>query len=156
MFAGLFCAGMILALAWATVRGKDAWPFSHYPMFSELAQVKDIVVFRLALETHEGEIIWWRSHFYRYPEQLGRILYKLDRLEREAKQPPFFSSLGRQRYLGEVLRLIALEEGSSQKYRAFHIVRRTASQDGNHGVVIHDTRLSRIPIAALQRARHAQ
>src|SRR6185295_14076061 len=30
----LLFGALVAALVWATISGKDAWPFSHYPMFS--------------------------------------------------------------------------------------------------------------------------
>ena len=150
MIAELFFTAMVVGLVWATVSAKDSWPLSHYPMFSGLTKLEEVEVFRLALETRHGEIIWWQSHFYRYPEYIGGMLQMLDRFEREKQQPLSLALLARHRYLLEVLRLIALEEGSVQDYQAFHIVRRTASQNSTQGIVLHDTTIARIPIADIQ------
>lgn len=150
MFAEVFFTAMIVVLVWATVWAKEAWPLSHYPMFSDATQLEEVEVFRLALETRTGEIIWWQSHFYRYPEYIGSRLQMLARFEREQRQPASLALLVRRRYVLEVLRLIAFEEGSLQRYHAVHIVQRTASHDSTQRVVIHDTTMAKMLLVDIQ------
>src|ERR1700737_744218 len=90
---------LLAPLLWTMVRGRDAWPFSHYPMFSHLTDLSEVEVFRAALETTNGEIVWWRSEFYRYPEFVGRSLKRIQRLEVEGGRTAALVSLERQRCL---------------------------------------------------------
>lgn len=136
-------------LLWVTVSRKDAWPFSHYPMFSRLTDLSEVEVFRVALETTTGEIVWWRSEFYRYPEFVGRKLKKIQQLEGEGGSVAGLASLERQRCLSEVLRLIESEAGGLDHYQAFHIVRRTVDTDD--GFTIRDQTVARIPLAGIKR-----
>lgn len=146
---------VLALLLWATVRGKDAWPFSHYPMFSRLTDVSEVEVFRVALETITGEIIWWRSEFYRYPEFVGRILKRLHYMESEGGKVALFASLERQRYLAAVLSLIESEEGRVEPYTAFHIVRRTIAAGGDNTLEIKEQTVTRIPLEGIHRIRRA-
>lgn len=150
MFSIFFFSVLLAALVWVTISGKDAWPFSHYPMFSDPMSLSNLMVIRLALETREGEIIWWRSSFYRYPEYVGRRLKHTYQMEREPSQSARLAPLERQKYLAEVMRLIRLEEGSLDRYCAVRIVQRTASADEPQGFVIHEQILARIPLEELQ------
>jgi len=153
VFPILLCSFLLVPLFWVMVRGQDAWPFSHYPMFSQLTNLSEVEVFRLALETTTGEIVWWRSEFYRYPEYVGRMLKQLHEMEIEAGRPRAFASLERQRYLAEVQRVIETEVGRLDRYQAFQIVRRTV--DTNNGFTIKDQTVARIPIAEIKKIERA-
>jgi hypothetical protein len=122
---------MLGVLLLTTVRGRDAFPFSHYPMFSDLHDVADIRIFRLALEKQTGEILWWHSEFYRYPEIVGRKLKQSFQSADGSEKTDVFVLLDRKKYLAEVLRLIEIEEGGFESYRAFHIVERRVRQTEN-------------------------
>lgn len=115
------------ALLWVTIGRKEAFPFSWYPMYSGPNSLDKVRVFRIALEKTGGEITWWRSRFYRYPEYTGRKLKELRYMLRERVQNEVFVLLERNRLLLEVMRLIESEEGSVINYKAFHIVERTIS-----------------------------
>ena len=155
MIFPILLVSLLSALLWVTVRGKDAWPFSHYPMFSGLADIAELEVFRLALETTEGDLIWWRSEFYRYPEVVGRTLKHLQRLEGEGGQSRALAGLERQRLLAAVLRLIEVEEGRSDRYRAFQVVRRTVAADDDGALKISEQTVITIPLAEIKRIRRA-
>ena len=146
---------LLALLLWVTVRGKDAWPFSHYPMFSRLTNLSEVEVFRVALETTAGEIIWWRSEFYRYPEFVGRRLKRLHQMESEGGPAALFAPLERQRYLAAVLSLIEFEEGRLERYSAFHIVRRTVAAGGDDTLEIKEQTVNRIPLEGINRIRRA-
>src|ERR1700733_3321801 len=98
-----------------TLLRRDAWPFSRYPMFSRYRDPRQVCVICIALETPDGSLTWWRPHFYRYPDVLGRKL-ALDDLALKLW------------CVSEVLRLVQLENGlegaKSEPYRAVHIVER--------------------------------
>ena len=145
---------LLAPMLWVTVRGKDAWPFSHYPMFSRLTNLSEVEVFRLALETKEGEIVWWHSEFYRYPEFVGRMLKQLHRRECESGRTAAFAALERQRYLAEVLNLIEAEEGAVEHYAALRIVRRTVDPH-SAGPHIEDETIARVAIGEIKRLRRA-
>jgi len=153
VFPILLCSFLLVPLFWVMVRGQDAWPFSHYPMFSQLTGLSEVEVFRLALETTTGEILWWRSEFYRYPEFVGRRLQSIHQMESEGARAKALASLERQRCLAEVLRLIETEVGRLDRYQAFQIVRRTV--DTNNGLTIKDQTVARIPIAEIKRIERA-
>ena len=144
---------LLTPLLWVTVRGKDAWPFSHYPMFSRLTNLNQVEVFRVALETTTGEVVWWGSEFYRYPEFVGLWLKRIQQMEGEGGRSAALALLERQRCLAEVLRLMETEGGRLDQYLAFLIVRRTA--DGGNGITIRDQTVSRIPLAEIKRIRRA-
>ena len=155
MIFPILLVSLLSVLLWVTVRGKDSWPFSHYPMFSGVADIAEVEVFRLALETTDGEVIWWRSEFYRYPEFVGRSLKHLKQLEDESRQSRALAGLERQRLLAAVLRLIELEEGRSDRYRAFQVVRRAVAADDDGALKITEQTVITIPLAEIKRIRRA-
>ena len=144
---------LIGPLLWTMVRGHDAWPFSPYPMFSRLLDLNEVEVHRLALETKTGEVIWWRSEFYRFPEFVGRKLKRIYQLEGEGGRAAVLALLERQRCLEEVLRLIEAEGGCLDHYQAFLIVRRSVAE-GNV-LTIRDETVARIPLAGIKRGYRA-
>jgi len=146
---------LLALLLWVTIQGKDAWPFSHYPMFSGLRDLSQVEVFRVALETRAGEVIWWRSEFYRYPEFVGRRLKRLQQLASEDGRTATFASLEGKRYLSTVLSLIEREEGGVESYVALHIVRRTVSAGSDSKLEIKEQTLNRIPLEGIRRIRRA-
>ncbi|HKX28057.1 MAG TPA: hypothetical protein VJ302_10215 [Blastocatellia bacterium] len=153
MLSIIFFGALVAVLVWVTVSGKDAWPFSHYPMFADPANLASLLVVRLALETREGDVIWWHSRFYRYPEYVGRQLKRTYRLEETQSRFSVLAPLERRKYLVEVMRLMRLEEGSFDRYRAIHLIQRTASADPARGLVIREQSLARIPLAELRDLR---
>lgn len=120
----LFIIAIVVQLAVVTFHGRDIWPFSHYPMFSGLKTRAEVEIYRVALETADGELHWWRSRFYRYPERVGRDWQQAEFLGRRS---PALTLLERRRLLAEVIRLLQLEEGDVSRYSALYIVRRTAA-----------------------------
>ncbi len=142
-------------MLWAMARGKDLWPFSSYPMFSRLLSLRDVEVFRLALETTEAEVVWWRSEFYRYPELVGRRLKRIYRMEQEGGRTASVAQLERQRLLNEVLRLIDSECGGLAQYQAFRIVRRTLDPNDDDHLSIDDQLIARIPFQEIKRINRA-
>jgi hypothetical protein len=104
----------------------------------------------VALETATGEVVWWRSEFYRYPEFVGRKLKRIHQMECEGGRATAIASLERQRYLAEVLRLIDLEEGCLERYMAIRIVRRTVDPNGDN-LTTNDDVVARIPFALIKR-----
>jgi hypothetical protein len=104
-------AVLILMFFSVTLLRREAWPFTRYPMFSHYRDPRDVCVICIALENSDGNLTWWRPHFYRYPDILGRKLVPDD------------PSL-RLKYVSEVLRLVRLEKGATDSYRAIHILER--------------------------------
>lgn len=110
-------------LIWVTILEKEAFPFSFYPMFSVLHKLEKVSVYRIALENEKGEIEWWKSEFYRYPEFIGKNLKQItEEINRETTNKIFFV-LARKKILKNVLFLLELED-LKKKYVAFHIVER--------------------------------
>jgi len=112
-------------LFWVTIIGKDIFPFSHYPMFSNLHHVSKVKVFRLALETQNGNIEWWKSEFYREPEFIGAMIKQYYWAMKANKIPKPILLLWRNKLLIKVLYLVKAEHGSIKNYKAFHIIMRT-------------------------------
>ena len=137
LFTILFIGLLVAQWIHVTLVGRDAWPFSHYPMFSGPKDLSQVEIFRVALETAEGEVVWWRSRFYRYPEHIGS---ELRRAAARGKRKHF------QKYLVEVVRLIRLEDGDAARYRAVHIIRRTAFEGPGRALVIDDQTVATFPI----------
>ena len=98
-----------ILLLWATIMGKDIYPFSYYPMYSALHNPENISVFRIALEKKDGSIAWWESEFYRYPEYSGRKLRQLWQVKSENKQKEVILQLEQHRLLTAVLRIMEKE-----------------------------------------------
>jgi hypothetical protein len=155
IFTVLFVILLLLPLVWVTVRGVDAWPFSHYPMFSQLMSPNEVEVFRVALETDAGEVVWWRSDFYRYPEFVGRTLKRIHRMSKEGGKIEAVAALETQRCLAEVLRLIEVEEGNANHYRAFHLIRRSIDTRGDKAFSVKDQTVARIPFGSIKRINRA-
>lgn len=146
---------VLAPMVWVTVRGKDAWPFSHYPMFSRLTGLGDVEIFRVALETRSAEVVWWRSKFYRYPEFVGRELRLLDAQTAERGPVAAIASLEKQRYLAEVLRLIEAEEGGIERYEALLIMKRRIQPDPASRLLVKDELIFRVPTSKIKRVRRA-
>lgn len=147
IFYIIFFIIILIPSLWVTLRGKDAFPFSHYPMFSNLSNPVQVEVFRIAFEKKDGEFVWWKSEFYRYPEFVGRRLKQLHQTDNDKIKA--FTFLERRRYLIEVLRLVETEEKSPEQYQAFLIVRRTVNSDFE----INDVVIERIPLEGIKKIK---
>src|SRR5215510_3561769 len=147
----VFICGLLVPLLWAMVRGKDYWPFSHYPMFSRSSTLKELAVYRLALETKLGGTSWWRSEFFRYPEFVGQRLQRIHQAISQGGKDAVFANLEQQFLLTEVLRLIEAEEGTIDQYQAFRVVRRTIDNLNGDKPTIKDDTVARIPFHSLKR-----
>ena len=117
----LSICGMLL---WVTIRRKEIYPFSYYPMYSSARNINEISVFRIALKKQDESVIWWKSEFYRYPEYVGRRLKQLCLARNYASENDVFLQLERKRLLISVLRILENEEKDISNYKAFCIVER--------------------------------
>jgi len=149
-FYVVFFAMIVGGLAWVTITGKDAWPFSSYKMFSSPLDLNELTVYRVALEKEDGKTVWWNSQFYRYPEFIGRNLKRV--YEAKSADPRFaaIAALEARKQLLEVMCLIPNEELRLHQYRAFHIVRRTAYVDDSNKLEIRDEVISKVSIDTLK------
>ena len=75
-FVGAAFVAFAILAGW---RRRDLWPFSHYPMFSSLVSVDDLVVFRIAIEDTMGQVGWWRPRFFRMQDRLAARFAELMR-----------------------------------------------------------------------------
>ncbi len=155
LLIAVFICGLLAPFLWAMVRGKDYWPFSHFPMFSRPGTVKELAVFRLALETNTGAVTWWRSEFFRYPEFVGQRLRRIHQAISQGGKDAAFATLEQEFLLTEVLRLIEREEGSIDQYQAFQVVRRTVDNLDGATPIIKDDTVARIPLPTLKRIHSA-
>jgi hypothetical protein len=126
-FRDVFVLAIILGFACVSIFRRDLWPLTGYPMFSHYRVQENVRVVGIALESSNGQVIWWRPRFFRYPDRLGRIFHTAD---------------GAQRLwcAAEALRLVRLE-GSPVPVTALHIVERRWVHNA-----IHDHTLARIPV----------
>lgn len=127
-----------------TIAGKDYWPFSHYPMFSAKQKIKDITVWRIALEDSEGNMDWWQSKFFRYPEFTGRKLQKIYALHIEGKKLEIFIHIERNKLLNAVMMHIMREQPECN-YSAIHIIERKVANSFD----VIDKTIDIIPIEQL-------
>jgi hypothetical protein len=140
MIYSFFFIAICSILIFVTFSGKEAFPFSHYPMFSKLHDVTDVVIFRIALETQEGEIQWWDSKFYRYPEIVGRKISSLKNADKNA------TVLAQSKLLVKILQIITIEKGNFDKYKAFHIIERSV----NENLMIVDKTIEIVPFEKIK------
>ncbi len=142
----IFFIVICLAMAGVTVAGKDFWPLSHYPMFSIKQKIEDIKVVRIALEDSEGNINWWQSKFFRYPEFTGRRLQKIYALHIEGKKLKTFINIERNKLLKTVMMHI-MQEQPQCNYSAIHIIERKVTNSFD----VIDKTIDIIPIEQLNR-----
>lgn len=130
---------VLLVPAWfVTLRRRDAWPFSCYPMFSSLMFPETLGIYRIALEHSDGSLRWWNPHFYKLGGTLGKRLV--------------FAALARQ--TGEVQRIVQLvrfsstnEDSNLEQARGLCVVLRQFQTAGDEIKVI-DNVVLRIGLAA--------
>ncbi|MBS1522336.1 MAG: hypothetical protein JST50_15150 [Bacteroidetes bacterium] len=125
----IFFFTICILLLWVTIAGKELYPFSHYPMYSGPHDLKNIGVFRIAIEKKDGNIVWWQSEFYRYPEYSGRKLQQLWEARNNNQQQEVFLQLERHRLLISILQIMKKENINADEYNAFHIIERTINSD---------------------------
>jgi len=133
LFYMVFFVIIVLVLIIVTIIGKDFYPFSHYPMFSNKHAVNNVIVYRIALEDDNGKIEWWQHEAYRYPEFIGRKLlgnyttcaYSNNAIEILA------AKMQKRKLLRQVVRLVDMQNIKIKNYTAVHIIERrinTATQ----------------------------
>ncbi|HJP62134.1 MAG TPA: hypothetical protein VJ844_01770 [Mucilaginibacter sp.] len=133
-------------LLWVTIRRKEIYPFSYYPMYSSARDINEISVFRIALKTQDESMIWWKSEFYRYPEYVGRRLKQLCLARNHASDNDVFLQLEHKRLLILVLRILEKEEKNISNYKAFCIVERRI----NDKLEPEDKVIETIPLSSLK------
>jgi hypothetical protein len=107
-----FVAALFILMFFSvTLLRREAWPFSRYPTFSRSRDPRQVCVICIALEAPDGNVTWWRPHFYRYPDIFARKLARGDLALRLW-------------CASEVLRLVRLEKGAAEPCCAVHIVER--------------------------------
>ena len=148
-FSILFVILVLGIQLFTTISGKDLWPFSAYNMFSGRLDINQHSVFRVALERTDGEIVWWKSHFYRYPEQVGKQIRRLHQLEDKSPKTQMVIALETRKTLIEVARLIRQEASGVDNYQAFHVIERKARVGQNNEITIEDKTVARIPFREL-------
>lgn len=145
-------AAVLWMLIWTTLRGRDFFPFSHYPMFSNSADVSNVEVFRLALETKANKVYWWKSEFYRYPEYIGRQLQKLYQMAKESDKISPFITLKKHHYLFEVLRIIEIEDKTIDNLQSLRIIKRTIIRESGD-LLINDEVIDVIAVSELIKSK---
>lgn len=133
---------------WVTVTGRDAWPFSSYPMFSRRYRLAEVVVFAVAYEATDGRIDWWRPVHDRDAERVGQRLQLLAPAGHGSAVAQAARRLAVRSELARVIRLATLERGQAPAWRALHIVRRTIDERGT-AISIRDQTLDIVPMDEL-------
>ncbi len=135
--AEAFCLTIVATLLWVTVRGQDAWPLSAYPMFSGRLRLDEVEVFRVALESPDGTVDWWRPRHYRYAEKLGRQWLRLHHALPADAAARAARAMAQHQLLCEVARLVRHEQGEATGWRALHMVQRTVRRTESGALTIH-------------------
>lgn len=148
--AEVFFYCVVAALIGITLRGREAWPLSAYPMFAGRQPLAEVVVYRVAWETPTGTTEWWRPHFYRYAEQVGLQLQRWHQHRATDGSAPGAWEQESATCLREVLRLLEQEAGKPQPGRALVVVRRTVRERDDGGVSIQDETVAVHTLAALR------
>jgi hypothetical protein len=140
MFDWLLAALFLVPAALAFLLGRDAWPFSHYPMFAARATVADLVVFRIAIEDREGRVRWWRPRFFRMQDQLVDRFDALMRSDARAAGSPDMLPL-----FARTLRIMQADGPVLSDATAVLFVRRRARL-GAGGFAADDAVVARLPV----------
>lgn len=128
-----------------TIAGKDFWPFSHYPMFSVSQKIEDLKVWRIALEDNNGNIEWWQSKFFRYPEFTARKLQKIYGLNIQGKKLAVFVNIERNKLLKAVVKNLQQEQPKT-RFSAIHIIERSVTPS----FTVSEKTIDIIPLTLLQ------
>ena len=138
-FVGALFIFLALAAGW---RGRDLWPFSHYPMFSSLRSLDDVVVFRIAIEDASGRVDWWRPRFFRMQDRLAVRFAELMRrpAEERASSPDLLALLVQTRSL-----LLADLPGAADSAALLFVRRRVERRSGTFVPI--DEVMARVPVS---------
>ena len=140
MIEWLPAALFLVPAACAGLLGRDAWPFSHYPMFAERATVADLVVFRIAIEDRAGRVRWWQPRFFRMQDQLvDRFDAIMGSDARGAGSPDMLPLFAR------TLRIMQADGPVLSDATAVLFVRRRARSDAD-GFAADDAIVARLPV----------
>ncbi|MDO3642251.1 hypothetical protein [Mucilaginibacter sp. L3T2-6] len=123
-FYVIFFLVICAVLLWVTIRKKEAYPFSYYPMYSSGHKIENVCVYRIALKKQDGSMAWWESEFYRYPEYVGRKLKQLSVAHKQINPNGIFLELEKRKLLIMVMRIMEKEGAEISSYYAFCIVER--------------------------------
>jgi hypothetical protein len=134
----------------AVLRRRDAWPFSHYPMFCQRLAPEDLAVVRIAIEDEAGRIDWWRPRFFRLPDRLCARFEALRRVTPARGQSPALLE-----FFSQTQHLIVAENpAATGRTAVLFVCRRVEWRDG--AFVSRDEVVARIPFPgermAVQRA----
>lgn len=126
LFFMLICSTLLLATFW----GRDFYPFSNYPMFSGTHELRNVKVFRIALEKQDGKLEWWQHDAFRYPEFVGRKLKQIySSMPEGDRKAVIFATLEKNKLLTNVLKLVIQENKANHNFKAFHLIERTINKD---------------------------
>jgi len=69
---GIFLVLIFIACSWyVTIRERDAWPFTRYPMFVNPVNAETLCVYRIAIGYADGSRRWWQPRFYKLQQTFG-------------------------------------------------------------------------------------
>jgi hypothetical protein len=120
LYVWAVCAVLVGSSVAAMLWQRDAWPFSHYPMFSGRITAEDVVVFRIAVEDSTGRVGWWRPHVFRLQDRLCTRFAELARHPQRAHVP----SAALLELFAQTQRLILAESPGSNRWAAILFIRR--------------------------------
>lgn len=144
-YALFCCTSLVMAFLWITLKGKESWPFSCYPMFSKpIIASENMAYYRIALESENGAIDWWKPSFPRHQRRVSLILEKAS-LDMESKD----SIETKQRCLTELVKLLNREQ-PEHKHIAICIYLRRMVNNDNGALSIDNELAERITLPLLK------
>lgn len=114
VFTILLFAPFVLAAA----AHRDYWPYSWYDTFSEVKTLKQVRIYRIKIETLDGQQHWWEC-----PHE-KEIKFFSDNYNRAVRK-----SGNTDKHVRNAWRLITLFEDKTQ-IKALHIILRTVKAEG--------------------------
>jgi hypothetical protein len=141
----LLLALCFIACSWyCTLRRRDAWPFTGYPMFENAVSAEAIQVYRIALEFSDGECVWWHPQYYKLQQTLGTEYARTLRLPPNSRT----DQLSR---LSLKISYFLSEDSGAEGATAFRIIcrRPVRSADGTWGAT--DELVARISLPPLRK-----
>ena len=72
LYGALVCGALLVVLLRVSIKSREYWPFSCYPMFSVKMDQSHLEIFRVALDQGDKGTCWWNPEFHRLPRAYGK------------------------------------------------------------------------------------
>lgn len=137
-------ASLLLVPAWLVAwRGRDAWPYSCYPMFTHYLTPEQVEVFRIALERPDGSRVWWRPRNAKLQESLGAEFRTLAR-----GVDPGVQRRQEVELVARVAGLVRHDPGPEADVAALCVVRRSVTAAPDAEFAVMEALFRRYPLSA--------